>query len=161
MKNHTPNNNEKVPDLPPKWGWVNWRKPPVFASLVPAWDPEVTKTSKYHVFCKNHTLFFSYCVPFELAYFFSNFLFDALYSPCSMAGLNVRLLGVRRWHAAGVFDKKRKLLNWSFPRSSLPPHSLPWSPSYLARCAAWQKTRWMEACVFTGWLDLRLYQHHW
>ena len=32
--------------------------------------------------------------------FFSNFLFDALHSPCSMAGLNVRLLGVRRWHAA-------------------------------------------------------------
>ena len=44
----------------------------------------------------------------------SKFMVDAPYSPCSVAGLNVRLSGVPRWHAAGVFDKLAECAARSF-----------------------------------------------
>ena len=85
----------------------------LFSPFLPPWFQPGTQHSprpqNIMFLWEKHTCF-SYIFPFELGYYFPNFLFNALYSPCSMAGLNVRLLGVRRWYAAW-----RLRFKWTLP----------------------------------------------
>ena len=78
MKNHTPKNMQNMrkclPKLVSKFIFLHF-----FASLVPPWDPEVTKTPKYHVFVRK-THICSYIFPFEIAYLFKLSLQCSIFS---------------------------------------------------------------------------------